>query len=77
MSLKFVKIGLLVSLVALLADILAIALPWWSYREEEKFGELWKTNAGLWEECARITNIFGETKYNCFKIQEPSGTGVF
>ena len=73
MALKNVKVGLFVSLLAVLSDIIATALPWWSYREEHRFGETWKRHTGLWEDCNHITDVFGETEESCSSIEEPAG----
>ena len=68
-----VKLGLLLAIIALLGQIISVALPWWTYKEVEILGSMYRYHNGLWETCIELDTSVGKA-ISCSDITDPTGS---
>lgn len=67
-----VKFGLLVAVIALLIQIISVAIPWWTYRQAEVLGTIYVYHSGLWTTCIQLDTAVGKAT-SCTDIAIPTG----
>ena len=67
-----IKLGLLVSVIALLLQIISLAIPWWTVREAILYGTVYRYHSGLWVKCVQLDTSVGAAT-SCNNITDASG----